>query len=491
MARISLLALLAACAWAEVRLPAILTDHMVVQRGVPVHVWGQARAGENVQVSFRGETKTAVADEWGEFHVYLAAGVAGGPFEMRVRGRNEIVLRDILVGEVWVAAGQSNMEWPLRWAANPEAEIALAHRPRIRLFRAMHRVSDYPLDDVYGQGWAECGPEVAADFSAVAYHFARNLQEKVDVPVGLIQLAWGGTPIESWTSLEAIAADASLMPALAEWGAHMREYARSRLLYHQEAKRWEALEKSQRGPVPHRPAGPEGGWKPGSIYNAMVEPATRFAVRGVLWYQGETNTALKRAPLYGALLRTMIGDWRRRWGLGDIPFLLVQLANFGADGESDWPAVREAQRKTLEIANTALVQALDLGERDNIHPGNKREVGRRLALAARARVYGEAVEYSGPLYRRFTVEGGALRIWFDHLSGGLTAKGGALRGFELAGPDGKWAAADARIDGETVVVSSPSVRDPRGVRYGWANWTDANLFNATGFPASPFTAPGL
>jgi sialate O-acetylesterase len=215
----------------------------------------------------------------------------------------------------------------------------------------------------------------------------------------------------------------------------------------------------------------------------MVEPATRFPIRGVIWYQGESNTVIPRAGLYERLLRTMIGDWRKRWGLGDFPFLYVQLAGFGADADSDWPAVREAQRRTLSVANTAMVQALDLGQQNDIHPDNKREVGRRLSLAARATVYGENVEYSGPLFQSLTLEPDGVRVWFSH-AGGLKAKGGALRGFEVQGSDGQWETAAARIDGSTVVLyCEPS----RRVRYAWANWPDANLFNAVGFPASPFS----
>ncbi len=477
---------------AAVTLPTLVTDHMVVQRDLPVHVWGKANPGEAVSVNFRGETGTAVTDDLGQFHVYLAPGAAGGPFEMRVKGTNEIVLKDILVGDVWVAAGQSNMEWPIRWAGAPEVEMAGARHPRIRLFRAMHRVSEYAFDELYGTPWAECGPETVADFSAVGYHFGRNLQEKLGVPIGLIQMAWGGTPIDSWTSYGALTADASLMPALAEWASMMRDHPEALLRYHQEAKRWEAAAARAKAagmafkePAPAKPVGPEGPWKPGVIFNGMVAPAAHYPIRGVIWYQGESNTALTRAPYYGRLFRTMIEDWRRAWGLGDFPFLYVQLAGFGADAESDWPEVREAQRRALATANTAMAVAIDLGERDNIHPKNKREVGRRLALAARALVYGESVAYSGPLFRRVTQESGALRVWFDH-GGGLAARNGELRGFEVAGEDRLWSAAAARIDGATVLVSSPAAPKPRYVRYGWANFSEGNLYNAEGLPAAPF-----
>jgi sialate O-acetylesterase len=317
--------------------------------------------------------------------------------------------------------------------------------------------------------------------------------EKLDVPVGLIQMAWGGTPIDGWTSYEALTADAALMPALAEWARLMKDHPAALLRYHQEAKRWEAgaarakaAGQAFREPAPVKPAGPQGPWKPGAMFNAMIAPASRYPVRGAVWYQGESNTYFTRAPLYGRMLRTMIEDWRRAWGLGDFPFLYVQLAGYAADAEHDWPVVREGQRQALAVANTAMVPAVDLGEEGDIHPKNKREVGRRLALAARARVYGESLVWSGPLFRRITREGEALRVWFDQVGGGLAARGGALTGFEIAGEDGKWAPAAARIDGATVLVSSRDVAAPHQVRYGWANYPSVNLYNAEGLPAAPF-----
>jgi sialate O-acetylesterase len=494
MFRAAVLVCLAACfADAAVKLPTLLADHMVMQRGQPVHVWGKADAGEAVSASFRGETKAAAADALGQFSLYLSPGAAGGPFDLTIRGSNEIVLKDVLVGDVWVAAGQSNMEWPVRWAAEPEAEIAAAGHPRIRLFRAMHRVSEFAFDDLYGNPWAPCGPESVADFSAVGYHFGRFLQERLDVPIGLIQIAWGGTPIDSWTSYSAITADAALMPALAEWAKLMRNHPAALLRYHQECLRWEAAAAKAKAahkpftePVPVKPVGPESPWKPGAIFNAMVTPAAAYPVRGVIWYQGESNTSAERAPLYGRLFRTMIDDWRRAWNQGDFPFLFVQLAGFTTTPDSRWPELREAQRGALGAANTAMAVAIDLGERDNIHPKNKREVGRRLSLLARALVYGEQLVYSGPLFRRTTREDSVLRIWFDHTGGGLAAQGGALRGFEVAGADRRWMPAAARIEGDTVAASSPSVPAPLYVRYGWADFPDCNLYNVEGLPAAPF-----
>jgi sialate O-acetylesterase len=489
---VGLACLPACCAHAAVKLPTLLSDHMVIQRGRPVHIWGKADPGEAVSASFRGETKAAPADALGQFNFYLSPGAAGGPFELMILGANTIVLKDILVGDVWVAAGQSNMEWPVRGAGEPEAEIAAARYPRIRLFHAMHRVSEFAFDDLWGKPWAPCGPESVADFSAVGYHFGRFLEERLDIPIGLIQIAWGGTPIDSWTSLGAITRDAALMPALAEWAEMMRNHPAALLRYQQDCRKWEAAAAHAKAartpfsePPPVKPVGPEGPWKPGAIFNAMVMPASSYPVRGVIWYQGESNTSAERAPLYERLFRTMIDDWRHAWNQDDFPFLFVQLAGFTAPG-SQWPELREAQRRALSAANTGMAVAIDLGERNNIHPKNKQEVGRRLSLIARAVVYGEHLVYSGPLFRRTAREDGLLRLWFDHAETGLVAQGGALRGFEIAGADRRWVPAAAHIEGNTVEVSSPSVPAPLYVRYGWADFPDCNLYNAEGLPAAPF-----
>jgi sialate O-acetylesterase len=449
-------ALVALPASATVTLPYLLASHMVVQRGLPVHVWGKAAAGEAVAVAFRGAERKIAADAKGRWSVWLPPGEAGGPFSVTIRGTNTITLDDVLVGDVWVASGQSNMEWPIRWAADPEREAAAARYPRIRLVRAMHKTSEFPTEQLVGQMWRECTPESVADFSAVGYHFGRLIQEKTGVPIGLIQTAWGGTPLDAWTSLRAISQDASLMPLFGEWEQRMQE--------------------------PPPPAEPSQHWHPGALYNAMVAPITNLAIRGVIWYQGEANGPRTRAPYYGRLFRAMIEDWRRAWGIGDFPFLFVQLANFNAP-DSDWPTVREGQRQALELRNTAMAVAIDIGTPDNIHPPDKKTVGTRLALAARALSYGETVEYSGPMPREITAEGESLRVWFDHADG-LAARGEGVVGFEIAGADRKFAPAEARIDGGTVVVQGPGV----WVRYGWKDNPDCNLYNAAGLPASPFAA---
>ncbi len=487
---VALLLLLVCCVRADVTLPYILTDHMVVQRGLPVHIWGRAMPGEAVTVEFRGEARSAAADSLGSWSVYLPPGEAGGPFTMTVRGANTITLTDVLAGDVWVASGQSNMEWPLEWAADAKAEIARARFPRIRLVRATHRVSEYPMPDLVADQWRECTPESAAGFSAVAYHFGRILFDRYQVPVGLIQTAWGGTPIDAWTRLGAIAQDPALMPVFASWSSLMEKHAIDLLRYDRAAREWEKqvpqwkAQKKPLPPPPEKPVGPGGPWTPGGLFNAMVEPIAPLAIRGAIWYQGEANGSKRRAPLYGRLFQTMIEDWRRQWGIGDFPFLFVQLASYNAP-ESDWPELREGQRSALALNNTAMTVTIDIGTPDSIHPPDKKTVGMRLSLAARALAYGEKIEYSGPLPRQVTREGGGFRIWFDHAAG-LTTHGGPVTGFEIAGPDRRFVPAEARIEGETVLVPAGGVEAPAFVRYAYKDNPEASLFNAAGLPATPF-----
>jgi len=477
---------------ADVTLPALLGDHMVIQRGLPVHIWGTAAEGEPITVEFHGQTRSTVADPVGQWNVYLPPAEAGGPFELTVKGSNTVQLHDVLVGDVWVASGQSNMEFSVSEVMNSEAEIAHAGQPRIRLFHVKNKVGLYPLDDVAAEPWTPCTRESVRAFSAVAYFFGRHLQEKLGVPIGLIEASWGGTPAEAWTSQRALAADASLMPVYAEWarmndGAAVHQRQRAKEL--DQWRRAVARAKAEGKEPPGFPWEPnmENSWMPSGLFNAMIAPLTRFPIRGAIWYQGESNASRERAPLYARLFGTMIQDWRHAWGQGDFPFLFVQLANFTAR-DASWPELREAQRQTLALANTGMAVTIDIGTPDDIHPKNKQDVGLRLALAARAIAHGETIEYSGPLFRQATPEGKTMRIWFDHTGAGLVAKGGSLVGFEIAGADGKFVSADAVIDGTAVVVSRDAVAAPAYVRYAWKDDPRCSLYNAEGLPASPFSS---
>jgi sialate O-acetylesterase len=483
---------------AQVTLPKILTSHMVVQRNLPVHVWGLAAPGEEVSVAFRGQTRSAKAGQLGRWSVYLSPGAAGGPFQMTVRNTpaaaggaaapaQTITLDDVLVGDVWVASGQSNMEFQMRQAATAEQDLPHAANPRIRLLTVKERAVEYPQDDADTEGWVASTPQSARSFSAVAWYFAREIEQREHVPVGVIDSTWGGTPVEAWTRMAALGEDAALAPLFTSWG-RMTERESDAVLINKDAQRQIAEARAQGKPEPEFPWVPKlASWGPGMLYNGMIAPLTPFPIRGVLWYQGESNADHERAPLYGRIFRTMIEDWRSQWAVGDFPFLYVQISNFNASPAADWPTLREQQLKALELRNTAMAVTIDIGNPDNIHPTDKVDVGLRLARGARVLAYGEAIEYAGPLFRQATPEGAAIRVWFDHAKG-LAAKDGAVTGFEVAGADGKFSPAVAAVEGATVVVTSSSVPEPRFVRYGWANSPRCNLFNGEGLPASPFTS---
>jgi sialate O-acetylesterase len=475
---------------AEVTLPALFADHMVVQRGLAVHVWGRAEPGETVAVDFRGERREATADDLGRWSLYASPGEAGGPFRMRVAATDEIVLEDVWVGDVWMASGQSNMEFPLSRAQGGAEEIAAADHPWLRLLRVAKATSEYPLDGVTSDGWVVCSPESAADFTAVGYFFAREIRTREHVPIGLIDTSWGGMPLAAFTSLAAIAGDPGLMPVFALRAATADGRAELLLRFEKEKRDWAVLAAAAEaaGEEPPRyPWVPDfNAWEPSGIFNAMVAPVTPFPIRGVIWYQGESDDSPERSVIYGRLFRTMIEDWRRRWGADELPFLFVQLANWIPAPEKSWPEVREAQAEALALRRTGMAVAIDVGGPDELHPRDKKTIGRRLALAARALAYGEDVEYQGPTFRQAVPEGSALRVWLDHAGGLETSDGAAPAGFEIASPGGPWVAADAQIDGASVVLSSPEVDAPAAVRYAWADSPTVNLLNGAGLPAAPF-----
>jgi sialate O-acetylesterase len=349
------------------------------------------------------------------------------------------------------------------------------------------RAIEYPLDDVETDGWAASSPESASEFSAVAWYFARDIEAREHVPVGVIDSTWGGTPADAWTRMVALGEDAALAPAFVSWGK-MTEREADANIRDKDEQRQRDEAKAQGKPAPQFPWHPDlMSYGPGMLYNGMIAPLTPFPIRGAIWYQGETNSALERAPLYKRVFSAMISDWRRQWNVGDFPFLFVQISNYKSTPNEDWGTLRDQQRRTLALANTAMAVTIDIGNPDNVHPTDKLDVGLRLARAARVLSYGENIEYSGPLFRQATPEGNSMRAWFDHAQG-LAAKDGPLTGFEVAGSDGKFSPATAVIEGATVVASSPSVTEPVYVRYGWANSPQCNLFNSEGLPASPFTS---
>ena len=501
------LMLIPALAGAEVKLPAIFGDHMVLQSGGKVHVWGKADPGEKVQVALAGVTKSAKADGQGNWSVYLRAPKGGQAYEMTISGASTSrTLTDILVGEVWVCSGQSNMEWPTKAVKNADQELAQADHPDIRLFLVKKNVADTPQTDVVGE-WKVCSAESVKDFSAVGYFFGRAIRNGAKVPVGLIESAWGGTPAESWTTIETLKSMPELADIPAAWEAGMKTYPERKAEYDTKFAEWQAVAekaKAEGKEVPKQPAGkPQGAdspWKPAGLYNAMIAPITPFTVRGAIWYQGESNA--DRAYQYRTLFPAMIKDWRKMWHNRKMPFAFVQLANYWNSHEkpaepapSMWAELREAQTMTLSLPKTGMAVIADIGESKDIHPKNKQDVGARLSLWALAKVYRleDVGEYSGPMYDEMEVEDGEIEIEFKH-GEGLVAKGGTLKGFEIAGADQKFVWADAKLDGDEVVVSSPSVAKPVAVRYAWSDDPEVTLFNAAGLPASPFrtdTWPGV
>lgn len=476
---------------AEVRLAAVFTDHMVVQRGRALSIWGTADPGERGKISFRGETAAFEADVLGRWRVSLSARDAGGPFPMNVVANNRIVVSDILVGDVWLASGQSNMEFTMsNRLANGPVEIAKSNIPTIRLMTVKPVYSDHPMADVQTGGWKVCSPETVAHFSAVAYFFGRELTQKENVPIGLIDATWGGTPAEAWTSLDALTSDPALMPVFAAHAALMDSVVASQRKEAIQQQANAALQAAGEPAIHYSYVPNPATWAPGALFNAMIAPLTPMPLRGVIWYQGESNAGALRNALYQRLFPTLIMDWRHQWADENLPFLFVQLANYNAAG--DEVPIREAQRRALVLRDTGMAVTIDIGESDNVHPRDKQDVGHRLALIARKQVYGEALEDSGPMVSTISVANGIATVHFTH-DEGLVARGGALTGFEIASDDGVFVTAEANLDGRTVRVESSRVPHPVYVRYGWANNPKCNLYNGAELPASPFTAtePGM
>jgi sialate O-acetylesterase len=471
------------------------TDHAVLQRDLPVPVWGTGKPGTQVSVQFAGQEKSATVEKNGKWMVKLdplAASAEGRSLIVKAQGSEAALTRqDILVGEVWICSGQSNMAFSLKGAIGGDAAIAAAGDKQLRLFNAQAKAVDTPQETIGGT-WAVDAPESATSFSAVAYFFGKALRAKLGVPVGLIKSAVGGTVAEAWTPLTDLEANPALKPLLEQQKTRVADYAQS-LEKHQakEAellkKHSEAVEKAKAAgkPIPKKPQAPQDPAKnnnrPTGLYNGSIAPFVPYALRGAIWYQGESNSG--RGKEYQILFPAMINGWRKVWGQGDFPFLFVQITPH--NGMS--PEVREAQRLTTETTQlTAMAVTTDIGHPSDIHPKDKRPIGERLALGARALAYGEDVEFSGPTYDSISVAGNKATLTFKHLGGGLIAKNGELKGFTIAGTDGKFVPAKAEIAGDTIIVSSDAVAAPSVVRYGWENVPDVNLWNKAGLPASPF-----
>ena len=486
--------LVAAPAWADITLAPLFRDGAVLQRDQPLVVWGRAAAAEKVSIKFGKQTASAITGADGRWRVTLkpekASSVAS---ELVATGANTIVVRDVLVGDVWLCSGQSNMAFLLRNAANAEAAAAAADLPLIRQFKLPTVVAEKPAADVAGL-WTACSPATAANFSAVAFFFARDLHAKLGVPVGIVNSSWGGTQIEGWMSEPALRADPAAKEIFGRWEARLAEHPKKAEQYALALEKWQA---QQTGPkpgakaakrVPVKPEGPGSRWHPGGIYNAMIAPLQPYAMRGVLWYQGEANG--ERYGEYASLFTGMIKQWRADFGQ-QLPFYFVQLANFernAGNHGTDWAFLREAQAAALKLPGTGMAVTIDIGDPKDIHPTNKEEVGRRLALHARKNLFGENIETSGPMFISAQRDGKAMRVSFSHAAG-LTLRPAKTDGrvsFEIAGENRTFVPARARLDGETLLVSSDEVTEPVAVRYAWRNSPDARLFNGAGLPAAPF-----
>ena len=481
-------------AGAAVRLPSVFSDHAVLQQGVPVPVWGWAAPGEEVTVTFAGQTRTAKAGADGAWRVTLDALKPGPALTLTVKGQNTLAVQDVLVGEVWLGSGQSNMAMTVNRCNDFEKEQAAANLPDIRMFTVERAVGTEPKAECKGQ-WVVCASNTVGFFSATAYFMGRELRQKLGVPVGLINTSWGGTPVEAWTSAEALAAVPAFKAVTEPWVARAaRPYDEAKVMagYERQVAAWKEKAKAakaagQKVPnAPVRPVAPRlNSHYPSNLYNAMIAPLIPYAIKGAVWYQGESNANDLTAALYGLQLAAKIQDWRRRWGY-EFPYAWVQLPNYRAS-DRNWPLVREGMLHALKVPKTGMAITMDIGDPDDIHPKNKQDVGRRLALWALGAVYGQKVaSVSGPLPAGHAVKGGEVVCSFTHADGGLIAKGGGLKGFVIAGADQKWLPANAKIAGDTVAVSHPDVKEPVAVRYAWAANPECNLFNGAGLPASPF-----
>jgi sialate O-acetylesterase len=521
-AALALLTLSALTLHAAVNLASPFTAHMVLQRDMKLPVWGAADPGETVTVQFAGQSKTATAGPDGAWRLALDPLPASDQSRaFTVTGSktaSPITLDDVLVGEVWLASGQSNMDFSISkkvksfaGVANEDQEIAAANYPNIRVLTGSATKMYEPQASVPGQ-WQVCTPETAPAFSAVAYFFARDLHKEIKVPVGIITMAFGASTAEAWIQREALAADPQLSPMLTRFDAAVKTF---RSMPHPsvapppsedvsapsppasptpspEASPSLIASASPAGSPPARPRRPRDPdpvhdqHNPTVLFNGMINPIVPYAIRGVIWYQGESIVGGEAGrALYPRVQATLIKDWRALWGEGNFPFYIVQLA--ALQNNSNNPTVREAQATVLNLPNTGMAVTIDIGDPKNVHPKDKQDVGDRLARIALANIYGEKIEYSGPVFKSAQVENGAIRVSFTHLGGGLVAKGGPLKCFEVAGQDQKFVPADATIDGDTVLVSSAAIPSPATARYAWQNYPDGcNLYNAAGLPAAPF-----
>jgi len=444
--------------FAQITLPSIFNDNMVLQQNFEAPVWGWAEPGTELTISgswSRMPSKTIIADEDGQWMVKLKTTNAGGPFQLYI---NDIIIKNVMLGEVWICSGQSNMQMALDACEDSETEIIKADYPDIRFFYVARDHADEPSSDCYGK-WVACNPESTKSFSAVAYYFGKDIYENLNVPIGLIHTSWGGSSAQAWVNY-------NVLQSTPEGQYYIQKYE-------------EKSDEAAPGIIPRDQQSPSG------LYNAMLHPLIPFGIKGAIWYQGEANT--NEHSMYKNLMTTMVSNWRHEWSEGEFPFYFVQLAPFKYSQEIIGAALRDAQRKSLEIPNTGMAITMDIGNPDDIHPVKKKEVGQRLALWALSKTYGkEILVYSGPIYKSMQKDGKKIILTFDHIGSGLECTGKELICFTIAGDDKIFHPAKARIENNTVVVFSKSVKDPIAVRFAFNNGDEPNFFNKEGLSASTF-----
>jgi sialate O-acetylesterase len=486
---------------ADVKLPAMFTDHAVLQRDMPVPVWGSADPGEQVTVTIAGQTHKTKADDQGNWRVTLEPLSLGEPLTLTVKGNNRLERKDLVVGEVWLCSGQSNMEFALLSASNGDLEVSAANRPDIRLVRVKEPGSQTPVEDFKGE-WKVCSPETVARFSAVGYFFGRELNEQLNVPIGLIDNSWGGSSCEAWIRRDRMEGKPLYTDLLKKWDDMVKDWDEAK--WKADTAAWQKKAEKARAagkPLPpNRPlasAAATGNHRPANLYHGRVEPVMPYAIRGVIWYQGESNAG--RAYQYRDMFPLMIQSWRDDWKQGDFPFYFVQLADFmnekSKPEDSAWAELREAQTIALDkLPKTGQAVIIDLGEAADIHPREKQNVGRRLARLALANDYGKSIISNSPRYDSMEKQGNKIVVQFKDVAGGLHAIDSKdVLGFAIAGADKKFTWAKAEIvkpkDGskaDTIEVSSEDVPEPVAVRYAWADNPVCNLYNDVLLPVTPF-----
>jgi sialate O-acetylesterase len=469
------LLLCACCAVrADVKLPSLFSDHMVLQRDMNVPLWGRADPGEKITVTIAGQSQTSVADDAGHWRVTLPPMHPAEPVQLVVSGKNSLTINDVLFGENWICSGQSNMQFTLYSTFDAPHAMAAADHPSIRFFVVERSFSDIPQDDFHAGHWEICTPKAAQNFSAVGYFFGTELQQSLKCPIGLIEVDWGGTRAEAWIPREAV--ENLHLPYEPQWTETM-VHPRS-------------MRRGSTQPV----IGNEQEQAAGRLFNALIHPLIPYAIRGVIWYQGESNAP--HPTEYADVMRTLITSWRKAWNEGDFTFLQVQLASYDVthaiEIQADeigggWPRIRAAQALVADtLPNVGIAVAIDVGEPKNIHPRHKAEVGQRLALAARKIAYGQQIEYSGPTLKSLRIHGNEAVVSFNHADC-LTQIGEKVEGFEIAGADGRFVQAGAVIDATRVIVTSDQIQNPTAVRYAWDDDPLCTLFNGAHLPAVPFS----